>query len=57
MVAVVDKETCTGCGNCVETCPVTAIEMKDKKANVDPETCVDCGACVDACPVQAISMK
>jgi ferredoxin len=56
MAAVVDSGKCTGCGACVESCPVEAISM-DEKAKVDPETCVDCGACVDECPVEAISMK
>jgi ferredoxin len=56
MPAEVDAKKCTGCGACVEACPVEAIAM-DEKAKVNPETCVDCGACVDECPVQAISMK
>ncbi len=56
MAAIVNKETCIGCGSCVETCPVTAIEMQQEKALVDEETCIDCGACVDACPVNAIAL-
>ncbi|MBM4147946.1 MAG: 4Fe-4S dicluster domain-containing protein [Lentisphaerae bacterium] len=56
MPAEVDKGKCTGCGACVEACPVEAITM-DEKAIVDADKCVDCGACVDACPVEAISMK
>lgn len=55
MVAVVDKETCTGCENCVDVCPVDAIEMVDGKAVVS-DACIDCGQCVDECPVEAISM-
>lgn len=56
MAAVVDKDTCTGCGACVEICPVDAIEMKDDKAVVS-DACIDCGQCVDECPVEAIEMK
>ncbi|MFO7822238.1 MAG: 4Fe-4S binding protein [Lentisphaeria bacterium] len=56
MPAVVDKETCTGCENCVEVCPVDAISMNDGKAEVD-DSCIDCGQCVDECPVDAISMQ
>ena len=56
MAAVVDQNTCTGCENCVESCPVEAIEMTDGKAVVKADDCVDCGACVGECPVEAISL-
>lgn len=55
MPAIVDKETCTACGACVEVCPVEAIVMKEK-ADINPETCIECGVCVDECPVDAISL-
>ena len=57
MPAKVDKNTCTGCEACVDTCPVEAISMKDGKAQVDADACVDCGACVDECPVEAIILE
>lgn len=57
MPAKVDADTCTGCSACVDSCPVSAIEMVNDKAVVDANTCTDCGACVDACPVEAISMQ
>jgi len=57
MPAVVDRETCTGCESCVDTCPVEAISMQDDLAVVDPETCTDCESCVEVCPVEAISMQ
>jgi len=57
MAAIVDKETCTGCESCVDTCPVEAISMKDDVAVIDADTCTDCGACVDSCPVEAISLE
>ncbi len=56
MAAVVDPAKCTGCGTCVESCPLDAISMKDGLAVVDADTCGDCGACVDVCPVEAISL-
>ncbi len=56
MAAKTDTAKCTGCGNCVEVCPVEAIVLKDDKAAIDADTCVDCGTCVDECPVEAISM-
>ena len=57
MAAIIDSEKCTGCGDCVEACPLTAISLNDDpKAVVDENECTDCGTCVDTCPSQAISM-
>lgn len=57
MAAKVKTEDCTGCGICVDECPVTAIELKNEKAHIDEEECTDCGSCVDSCPSNAISME
>ena len=57
MAAKVDQEKCTGCGECVESCPVEAIELDGDVAKVDEDTCSDCGACVDVCPVEAIEVE
>jgi len=50
----VNKEECTGCEECVETCPTEAISMKDEIACIDEAECTECGACIDACPAGAI---
>ena len=55
MAAKVDKEKCTGCGVCVDICPVEAIKIENDKAVISDE-CVDCGACVNQCPKEAISI-
>jgi len=57
MVAVVDKNKCTGCGTCVDICPAAAIEIKDEIAVVDADLCIDCESCVDECPSEAIHME
>ena len=56
MAAEVDSEKCTGCGLCVDVCPVEVIKMDDDIAVVDADGCTDCGACVDECPNDAISL-
>lgn len=57
MVAVVNKDKCTGCGTCVDICPTAAIELDNDKAVVDASACVDCETCVDECPESAIHME
>lgn len=54
-MAYVISDACTGCGSCVETCPVEAISEGDPIYIIDPDLCIDCGQCADACPVEAIS--
>lgn len=56
MAVNVDKGKCTGCGACVDTCPVSALEIVNDKVVCDGDTCVDCGACVGVCPVGALSL-
>ena len=56
MAVQINQEKCTGCGLCVEVCPVEAISMENDKAKIDAEKCVDCGQCVEECPNEAINM-
>ncbi|HNR12597.1 MAG TPA: 4Fe-4S binding protein [Thermodesulfobacteriota bacterium] len=56
MAALVDEEKCTGCGTCVDICPVEAITLEQEIARVDESLCTECGLCVDECPVEAISL-
>lgn len=54
----IDEHKCTGCGKCVEACPVEAMALvsaadphkpKRKKARVNEELCLGCGVCVRQC--------
>jgi len=61
MRAIVDEETCIGCGLCAETCP-EVFEMIDDMAKVKvdevPEDVADtCKEAVENCPVEAIQME
>ncbi|UMZ72743.1 indolepyruvate ferredoxin oxidoreductase subunit alpha [Natranaerofaba carboxydovora] len=57
MAAKVDKEKCTGCGLCVEACPMDIIVLQDDVAVVEEEECTDCGECVEECPEEAIELE
>lgn len=51
----VDETLCSGCGTCVDICPMQAIAVKNGKAWIDQDMCVECGHCADVCPQNAIS--
>ena len=56
----IDSETCTTCGNCLETCPSDALEMGNERGDEyarvsNPGLCISCGHCAASCPVGAIS--
>lgn len=49
------KDTmCTGCGVCVEECPVDAIAIASDTALIDDSLCIRCGRCHDICPQEAV---
>jgi len=50
----IDKDECTGCGMCVEECPVETIYMENEKAEINMTNCIRCGKCHDVCPVDAV---
>ncbi len=54
----VNQEGCTGCGTCVDRCPMDAISLNnDSKAVVTPELCIGCGVCAHFCPENTIFLK
>jgi NAD-dependent dihydropyrimidine dehydrogenase PreA subunit len=54
---VVDNHKCTGCGTCVDTCPVGVYEVKDgKSVPVKPDECLVCRACEVQCPEASIQV-
>ena len=52
-----DEEECAGCGECVEVCPVDAIQMEGDLPMVDEDWCIGCGVCVVKCPAEAAKLK
>jgi len=62
LVAKVDTERCTWCGECEKTCPydgaVEKVRQGEKEvAYVHPALCKGCGGCVPVCPVEAIDLE
>jgi ferredoxin len=61
MKAIVNADTCVGCGLCEETCPAV-FEMEGDVAvvKVDPVPDAEKDACkeaVEGCPVEAIAIE
>jgi len=51
-----DQEKCTGCGECVEICPVNVIKMEGDFPVIDKEWCIGCGVCAVPCPTGAVKL-
>jgi uncharacterized protein (DUF362 family)/NAD-dependent dihydropyrimidine dehydrogenase PreA subunit len=52
-----NPELCTGCGTCVDQCPVSALSMGDHVPEVDADTCITCFCCQEICPEKAITLQ
>jgi L-aspartate semialdehyde sulfurtransferase ferredoxin len=56
---IVDFEKCSGCGTCIDACPVQVYELDEetKKTKVtNPAECLDCKACEIQCEAEAIQI-
>ncbi len=57
MEYVCRKELCTGCGACINICPVKSIDFIDdpisgNKAIINSDTCIKCEKCKQICPIE-----
>lgn len=65
-VPELSTDDCSGCGKCVNVCPVEALSLvsandpyhpKKKKAQLDIDRCLGCGLCVRACNKNNIRLE
>ncbi len=63
---LIDADRCTGCGKCVQVCPVEAMTLvsandprkpKKMKARINEEICLGCAVCVKNCAENCILLK
>ncbi len=52
-----DPERCTGCGSCIDQCPVSALSFDENLPRVDADTCITCFCCQEICPEKAIALS
>ncbi|MBJ6726086.1 4Fe-4S dicluster domain-containing protein [Geomesophilobacter sediminis] len=62
----VNRRICTGCGSCVRSCPIDAIDLPappsgNARELVQPtlkaDLCLGCGVCANACPQHALVLR
>lgn len=56
MIEIIEKDRCTGCAACLNSCSHQAITLKRDEEGFDypfinQNKCIDCGLCVAVCPV------
>jgi MinD superfamily P-loop ATPase len=53
----IDRDLCTGCGDCIPVCAPQALALVDGKAVISaPDACKYEGGCEPACPIGAIQL-
>jgi NAD-dependent dihydropyrimidine dehydrogenase PreA subunit len=53
-----DREQCTGCGQCTLVCPHGVFAVHERRVEiVDRDACMECGACALNCPARAVQVN
>ena len=59
----IDDRKCSGCGDCIDVCPVSPcvytkviIKNRIKVIIKHPDKCIECGSCINVCPEEALQM-
>lgn len=51
---IIKNDLCSGCGDCVDYCPVQAIKLVGNKAVIEADKCINCKICISTCQQNAI---
>jgi NAD-dependent dihydropyrimidine dehydrogenase PreA subunit len=61
---IVDRELCTGCGNCRAVCPkgpriwkIAEVDGIKVATILDKDYCLYCTLCITRCPTDAITIR
>ena len=54
--STIDPDLCVACGDCIERCPMDAIQEGESVSKIIDGRCIGCGLCVSSCPEEAISL-
>ena len=56
-MAEINGGLCTGCGVCVDICPMEAITIQDDIATLEEDKCLGCGLCAHHCDFDAAKIN
>lgn len=48
---------CTGCGTCIEKCPMEALSLESDHAVLNKTRCIGCGVCAHLCPEHVMTLE
>ncbi|RLE90566.1 MAG: hypothetical protein DRJ55_06790 [Thermoprotei archaeon] len=51
----IQRQQCTGCGSCADSCPASAIDLQ--ALAIDYSKCIKCYVCHEVCPSKAIVLR
>ena len=50
-------KNCIGCGECIKSCPISAMHIENEKTVIDYESCIACNNCLLTCPESVIDLN